>query len=204
MNKTIKTAIAVVPFLLTLACTDPAKAPAEAAIQAADTAISGFSAEVQKFAPDQVKAVKDGFAKAKLAAAKDDWKGALAAAKDLPEAARQAVAAAAAKKAEVEKAAAEAAAKAAELKAAWEAAAKELPGKIDELKKQVAALAKTKKLPAGVTKAAVAQGKESVAAIEDAFAKASETAKTDVQAAGASAKELMAKAAETAASLTKK
>src|SRR5512133_2723112 len=112
MNKTIKTALAVLPFLLTVACTDPAKAPAEAAIQAADAAISGFSADVQKFAPDEVKAVKDGFAKANLAASKNDWNGALAAAKGLPEAARQAVAAAAAKKAELEKAAAEAAAKA--------------------------------------------------------------------------------------------
>ena len=204
MNKTLKTTLAVLPFLLAVACTDPAKAPAEAAIQAADQAISGLSAEVQKLAPDQVKTVKDGFAKAKLAAAKDDWKGALAAAKDLPEACRGATAAAAAKKAELEKAAAEAAAKAAELKAAWEQAAKELPGKIEELKKQVAALAKAKRLPKGMTKAAVAQGKDAVAAIETAFTKASETAKTDVQAAGTAAKDLMAKAAETAASLGKK
>ena len=204
MNKTLKTALAVLPFLLTVACTDPAKAPAEAAIQAADTAISTLGADVQKYAPDQVKAVKDAFAKAKLAALKDDWNGALAAAKGVPEAAQAAVAAASAKKAELEKAAAEAAAKAAELKASWEKAAAELPAKIDELKKQVAALAKTKNLPKGMTKAAVAQGQEAVASLETAFSKASETAKTDVQAAGAAAKELMAKAAETAASLTKK
>lgn len=201
MTKTLKPSLAAVALLLTVACTDPAKAPAEAALQAADAAISKLDGDVQKFAADQVKAVKDGFAAAKLAAEKQDWKGALAAAKDLPGAAAKAVADARAKKEELEKAAA---AKAAELKAAYEEAQAQLPGKIEALKKQVAALSKAKKLPAGVTKDAVAKGKDAVAALEAGFAQVAEQAKSDVQAAGARSKELMAQAAEAAQALAKK
>lgn len=107
MNLTIKAKalVAAGPFLLLVACSDPAaKAPAEAAIAAADAAISSFGADVQKFAPDEVKAVKDGFATAKLAAEKEDWKAALAAAKDLPAVAAKAAADAKAKKEELERA----------------------------------------------------------------------------------------------------
>ena len=201
MNKTIQIAFAVVPFLLTVACTDPAKAPAQSAIRAGDGAVATLTDEVQKLAPEQVKTVKDALASAKSAAAKEDWKSALATAKDLPAAASEAVAAAKVKKEELEKAAA---AKAVELKSAWEQAQAELPSKIGALKKQIVALSKAKKLPAGLTKYAVAKGKETVATLEAAYAKAAEQAKSDVEAAGAQAKELMAKAADMAASLTKK
>ena len=174
MNKTLKTTLAVIPFLLTVACTDPAKAPAQAAIQAGEGAVTALTDEVAKFAPDQVKAVKDTLASAKAAAAKDDWKSALAMAKSLKVDAEQAVVAANAKKEELAKAAA---AKAAEAKAAWEQAQKELPGKIDALKKKIAGLAKAKKLPAGVTKADVAKAKDGVTAIEAGYKAAGEQAK---------------------------
>ncbi len=201
MKKTIQTAFAVVPFLLTVACTDPAKAPAQSAIRAGEGALATLTDDVQKFAPEQVSAVKDALASAKSAAAKEDWKSALATAKDLPAAASKAIADATVKKEELEKAAA---AKAAELKSAWEQAQAELPSKIDALKAQIAALSKAKKLPAGVTKDAIAKGKETVATLEAAYASAAEQAKSNVEAAGAHAKELMTKAAETVASLTKK
>ncbi len=201
MNKTLKTALAVVPFLLTVACTDPAKAPAQSAIQAGEAAVATLTDEVGRYAPDQVKAVKDALAKAKASAAAEKWGEALTAAKDVPDAAAKAVAAAQAKKAELEKAAAE---KAAALKAAFDEAQAQLPAKIAELKKQVAALAKAKKLPKGVTKQAVTQAKEAVASLEDGAGKLADQAKTDMAAAAEGAKALLTKATETAASLGKK
>ncbi len=201
MNKTLKTALAVVPFLLTVACTDPAKAPAEAAIQAGDAAVATLTDEVAKFAPDQVKAVKDGLAKAKASAAAEKWNDALGAAKDLPATAAKAVADAKAKKAELERIAAE---KLAAAKQAFDEAQAQLPAKIAELKKQVAALAKAKKLPKGVTKDAVAQAKTTLADVEAGAGKLADQAKTDVAAAAEGAKALLTKATETAASLAKK
>jgi uncharacterized phage infection (PIP) family protein YhgE len=201
MNKTLKTALAVVPFLLTVACTDPAKAPAEAAIQAGEAAAAKLGDEVNKFAPEQVKAVKDALAKAKASAAAEKWGEALAAAKDLPDLAGKALAAAQAKKAELEKAAAE---KAAAIKQAYEQAQAQLPAKIEELKKQVAALAKSKKLPKGVTKETVAQAKTAVADLEAGAGKLADQAKTDMAAAAEGAKALLTKATETASTLTKK
>lgn len=197
----LKTLLAVVPFLLAVACTDPAKAPAQAAIQAGEAAVATLTEEVTKFAPEQVQAVKDALAKAKASAAAEKWNDALAAAKDVPAAVSKAIADAKAKKAELEKAAAE---KLAAAKAAFDEAQAQLPAKIAELKKQVAALAKTKKLPKGVTKDAVVQAKTAVAALEDGSAKLAETAKTDMAAAAEGAKALLTKATETAATLTKK
>jgi predicted nucleic acid-binding Zn-ribbon protein len=201
MNKTLKTLLAVVPFLLTAACTDPAKAPAQAAIQAGEAAVATLTDEVAKYAPDQVKAVKDALAKAKASAAAEKWNDALGAAKELPAAASKAVADAQAKKAELEKAAAE---KAAQLKQAYEEAQAQLPGKIEELKKQVAALSKSKKLPKGVTKDAVAQAKAAVADLDAGAGKLADQAKTDMAAAAEGAKALLTKATEAVASLGKK
>jgi hypothetical protein len=201
MNKTLKTALAVVPFLLTVACTDPAKAPAQAAIQAGEAAVATLGDEVAKYAPDQVKAVKDALAKAKASAAAEKWNEALGAAKDLPAAVSKAVADAKAKKAELEKAAAE---RAAALKQAFEEAQAQLPTKIDELKKQVAALSRSKKLPKGMTKEGLAQAKTAVADLEAGAGKLAEQAKTDMAAAAEGAKALLTKATETAATLGKK
>src|SRR5512145_2773853 len=104
MNKTLKIGLAVVPFLLSVACTDPNKVPAETAIKAAEAAAATLTAEVAKHAPEQVKAVNDGIAAAKAAAAKQDFKGARAAAEALPTKAAEAVAAAQKKVAELKKA----------------------------------------------------------------------------------------------------
>jgi len=201
MRKTIQSLLATIPFLLAVGCVDAAKAPAESAIKAGEGAIASITAEVQKLAPEQSKAAADALASAKAAAAKEDWKSALAAAKDLPEMVKAAVAAAKAQAEAMEKAAA---AKLAEAKAAWAAAEKDLTAKIADLKKEVAKLSKSKKLPKGVTKAGVTKCKASVAELEVALTKAGEQAKTDVVAATASAKDLQVKAAEAAALLGKK
>jgi hypothetical protein len=201
MTKVLKTALAVVPFLLTVACTDPAKAPAQAAIQAGDAAAATLTDEMAKYAPDQVKAVKDALARAKASAAAEKWNEALGAAKDLPAAVARAIADAGAKRVELEKAAAE---KLAAATQAFEEAQAQLPARIEELKKQVAALAKAKKLPKGVTKEAVAQAKTAVADLEAGAGKLADQAKTDAAAAAEGAKALLTKATETSASLGKK
>jgi len=201
MNKTIRFALAVVPFLLTVACTDPNKAPAEAAVKAGEAAAQTLTDEVATLAPEKTKEVNDGLAAAKAAIAKQDYKGALAAAKDLPAMASKAVADAQAKQQALARAAAQ---KDAELKQAWKNAQSKLPAAIADLKKRVAALAKAKKLPKGISRGVVAKGKQTVAELEAGLAKAKELAKTDVAAASAAAKDLGAKAAELAASLKKK
>jgi hypothetical protein len=198
MNK-LKTLLAVVPFLLATACTDPAKAPAQAAIQAGESAVATLSDEVAKFAPELAKATKETLSSAKAAAAREDWKAALSVAKDIPDQAARAVAVAKAKKEELEKAAA---AKLADAKAAFEQAQAELPKKIEALKKQIAALAKAKKLPAGLTKADVAKGQESVTALDAGFQTMTEQGKSDVVGASASAKDLMSQADAATAALT--
>ena len=198
MTKTLKSALAAIPFLLAVACGDSARRPAEAALKAAQAAAQTLTDEVASLAPEQTKAVRKGLDEAEGCIAKQDYEGALAAAKDLPAMAAKAVADAKAKKDELAKAAAQ---KATELQQAWADAQAKLPAKLAELKQQIAALSSAKKLPAGVTKDAVAKGKETVAQLEVALAKATEQAKTDAAAAGAGAKDLMAKAADVAASL---
>lgn len=163
MNRSIRIALAVVPFALVVACTDAAKAPAEAAMAAAGTAVESLQGEAAKYAPDAVKAVQASYASAKELVAKQDYKGALAAASDIPAKAKAALAAAKAKKDEIVKAVADLAAS--------------VQKSITDLKERVAALTSAKKLPDGVDKAVVAKASEGVAAVEAGWQKLSEQVK---------------------------
>jgi hypothetical protein len=198
MTYTSKLSLAVLPLLLTLACTDANKAPAEAAVAAADKAGSAITEEVAKLAPEQAKAFRDGLASAKAALAKQDYKTARATAEALPTKVTQAVSAAAAKQEELAKEAAKAAETA---KKAYEDGAATLSKQLEGLKKHVATLAKAKRLPQGVTKATVSKAKETLAAIESGVAKAKAQAGTDAAAAAGAVKELGQKAAALAESL---
>lgn len=190
MNKTLKIALGVVPFLLSVACTDPNKIPAETAIKAAEAAAATLTEQVNKLAPEQVKAFNDGLAAAKAAVAKQDFKAARAAAEGLPAKATAAVAAAQAKLAAMKKAFDDAVAQAGE--------------KVTALQAKVEELAKAKKLPKGVAKDAVAKAKETLAEVEASVAKAKEQAATDAGAAADAVKAAAAKAEEAVASLTAK
>ncbi|HSN14569.1 MAG TPA: hypothetical protein VLT61_08045 [Anaeromyxobacteraceae bacterium] len=187
MTRTLKHALAVIPFLLSVACTNPDKLPAETAIKAAEAAAAAVTAEVEKLAPDQAKAFQEGLASAKAAVAKQDFKAARAAAEPLVAKAQEAVAAARAKAEELKKAATEGVTKVGE--------------KITALQTHLAELGKAKKLPEGVTKEAVAKAKESVTELEAGLGKAREQAATDAAGAATALKDLAAKATETAASL---
>ncbi len=181
MTRSIRIALAVVPFALVVACTDAAKAPAEAAMAAAGAAVESLQGEAAKYAPDAVKAVQTSYASAKDLVAKQDYKGALAAASDIPAKAKAALAAAKAKKDEIIQAASD--------------LASSVQKSITALKERVAALTATKKLPAGIDKAAVAKANEGVAAVEAGWQKLAEQLKGgDYAAAMAKGKELKAQA----------
>ena len=201
MTKTLKLSLAALPLALALACTDANKAPAEAAMKAAETAVAALNDDVTRLAPEQAKAARDDLANAKVAIAKSDFKAARPLAEGVKAKVDAAVAAAAAKKEALAK---EAAAKAAEAKKAYDAAAPAITKKVDSLKKYVAGLLKTKKFPKGVTKADAAKAKETVAGFEASLAAAKAQSSTDAAAALAAAKEVEAKAADLGKSLKMK
>jgi hypothetical protein len=158
MNKILKTLAVVAPFAFLVGCTDAAKIPAEAALKAADSAVATLDAEVQKYVPDQVAAVKTAYAGAKDLVAKKDYKGALAALEPIPGKVKEALAAAAAKKDELVK--------------AWGAATADLPSLVGALKSRLGILSEAKKLPKGLDAATVSAAKDGLASIESGFAKA--------------------------------
>jgi colicin import membrane protein len=201
MTHTSKLTLAVLPLMLSMACTDANKAPAEAAVAAAEKAGTAITEQVERFAPEETRAFRDGLASAKASLAKQDYKTARASAESLPAKVNQAVAAAAAKQ---EALAREAAKAAEEAKKAYADSAAALAKQLEGLKKHVSTLSKAKKLPQGVTKATVAKAREALAAIEKGVEKAKARAASDAAAAATEVKELGQKAVELAESLKMK
>jgi len=188
MSRFLKTAVALIPFALTVACTDPAKAPAEAAMSAAETAMKSLEGDVAKYAPEGVQGIQKTFASAKELIAKQDYKGALAAAGDIPAKVKEVVAAAAAKKDQLLK--------------AWRDVEGKLPGMVSAIKSRLGILSQSKKLPAGLDKAALAKANDGVAAVESGWAKVVDDFKGGkLTEASAGAKELLAKGSEIMKSL---
>jgi len=188
MRTQARNALAVVPFLLAVACTDAAKAPAEAAMAAASSAVDSLKGEAEKYAPDAVKSVQASFASAKDLITKQDYKGALAAAGEIPGKARAALAAAAAKKDALLK--------------SWSELAAGVPEMVNNLKARIASLSSAKKLPKGIDKAVIAKANEGVAAIESGWQGLADQVKGgNYDAAIAKGKELKAQAQAILASI---
>jgi len=76
--------VAVVPFVLASACIDSSKAPAEAALKAADDALVAVGPEASTYAPEAVAAVKKSYATAKELIGTKEYEGALKAASGIP------------------------------------------------------------------------------------------------------------------------
>lgn len=131
--------------LVAVAC---GKGPAQAALTAADTAVSGARAEGEKYVPEQFKALADAAAGAKTKFDAGDYKGALEAAQGIPAQASAVVAAAGAKKTE--------------LMASWKAMEGTLPTMVADITKKVMELSTARKLPAGLDKAGVEAAKISL------------------------------------------
>lgn len=188
MKKNLSFAVAALSLLV--ACTDKAKAPAEAAVQAADQALAALADVPRKYMPAETQALEQSVAAAKELLAKKDYKGALATAGEIPAKAGAIVAAANTKHNEV--------------MAAWGEASGPLPQMIAVLKSRLESFALLKKLPDGLEQGTLDEATAGVAAIEAGLGEAQAQANGgDYPAATAKAAELKAKALALIQSLAK-
>ena len=166
------------------------KEPAQQAIAAAESALSAVRETAQKYVPDQLAAVDAQIAGAKDSLAKGDYAAVLAAGPKITAANGDLKNAASAKKAEVEAALAKA-------KDAWGSMSADLPKMVDAIKSRVDMISKTHRMPAGVTKDALASAKSGVDSLKASLADATSAATSgDFTTAVAKGAELKAKAAE--------
>ncbi|MEO8500994.1 MAG: hypothetical protein ABI565_08765 [Vicinamibacteria bacterium] len=134
------------------------KGPAQAALTAADAAVSGAKADGEKYVPEQFKALTEAADAAKSKFDSGDYKGALEAAQAVTTQAQAVVTAAAAKKTE--------------LMETWKAMEGTMPGMVADIQKKVMELATAKKLPAGLDKAGLESAKTSLEGATAAWAEA--------------------------------
>lgn len=158
MKKTLALAACALLVAGLTAC-NADKGPADAAIKAADQAITAAAPEAEKFVPEQLAAAKDALKNAQDLFAKGDFKGALAAGSELGTKAQELVTAAAAKKEELTK--------------AWTDLSGSLPQMVASIQAKVEELGKARKLPKGMDKAALTQAQEGLAAIKTSWDEAS-------------------------------
>ena len=169
-------AIAIVTLA---ACESAEKAPAAAAISAAQNAIDAVKGEAMKYVPDQVKSAQDAVAAARASFEKKDYKAALAGAQDATAKAKELGAAVATKKAELTK--------------SWEEMSNGVPKMAEVIKSRVDILSQSKKLPAGVDRAKLDDAKAGLASLNESWAAASDAFKSgdmfDAVSEGKSAKD---------------
>jgi uncharacterized protein YlxW (UPF0749 family) len=145
------------------------KAPAEQAVQTAQTALDAIRDSAQKYVPDQLTAVQAQMDGVKDSLAKGDYKGVLAAAPALTTAIDQLKDAAAAKQAEVEAAVAKA-------KDAWGSMSTDAPKMLDAIQSRIDTLSKNHHLPKGVTKDSLASAKTSLDSMKSTWGEATAAA----------------------------
>jgi hypothetical protein len=147
--------------------------PAQKAIAGIEAAVAAAGADAQQYIPDALKAVNDQLADLKAKYDKKDYKAVLAAA---PAVLTQAQGLVAAKDAAMKDAMAKAAAakEAAEqaMMSSWETLASSVPAAISAVESRVTMLSKSKKLPANVTKDALAAAKDGVASAKSLWEQA--------------------------------
>ena len=146
--------VALATFV-TVAC---GKGPAQAALNAADAAVSSARADGEKFVPDQFQALSDSAMGAKAKFESGDYKAALEQAQAIPAAAQAVMQAAVAKKAE--------------LMDSWKSMEGSLPGMVADIQKKVMQLSSAKKLPAGLDKAGLESARTELEGATAAWAEA--------------------------------
>jgi len=180
-----KTTVVVASLALVAACTDSAKAPAEAAMAAAGAAMASLKGDAAKYAPDEVKKLESSYEVAKASMANKDYQGALTFAKDIPTKAKEVLAKAEAAKAEMTKA---------EMTKAWKEAGESINRTIEAARHR---LVGAKKPPAGLDKAALAKAHADLTSIEAGWTAATEQYNSgDWSGAVAKAKDLNARGLE--------
>ncbi len=140
------------------------KAPAMAALKAADQAVASASREGEKFAPEQLRALMDAAKSAHERFDRGDYAAAKASAEAVVTDARDVVKAAAAKKAEVTK--------------AWGDLQVRVPAMGDAIRAKVDELAAMKKRPKGFEAARLEEAKAGLAAFDQAWGSASAAAQS--------------------------
>jgi predicted small secreted protein len=168
MKKSSIWLLAVLSAVLLFGC-NTQKGPAEQAVASAQAALDALRDDAQKYAPEQLGGVEAKLSELKGSFEKGDYAGVLAAAPGMTAAITGLKEAAAAKKTEAEAALAKA-------KDDWGTAGTAVPKLVDDLGKRVETLSKSKKLPKGVTKDAVAKAKTAVDALKSTWGEASNAA----------------------------
>jgi hypothetical protein len=177
MTNAWKTMAVLVPMAFLAACTDDAKAPAEAAMTAAAAAMDSLKGDAAKYAPDAVKSLEESYGTARDSIANKDYKGALTFAKDIPAKAKDVLA-----KVDAAKGA---------LARAWSEAGDGMTRTVAAAKSRLDVLSREKKLPAGMDQATLAKAKTDLASLEAGWAAAAEQYKAgDWSGAVAKAKDL--------------
>jgi predicted small secreted protein len=156
--------LAALAAVLLVGC-NTQKGPAEQAVASAQAALDAVRDDAQKYAPEQLGGVEAKLNDMKGAFQQGNYAGVLAAAPGLTAAIASMKDAASAKKVEAEQALAKA-------KDDWGPASAAVPKMVDEIAKRVETLSKTKKLPKGVTKDALAAAKTGVDSMKSAWADA--------------------------------
>lgn len=146
---------------LAVACS---KAPAEAALKAADEAVTAASRDGERFAPEQLKALTDAAKAAHAEFDRGDYAAAKASAERVTADAQDVLKAAAAKKDEATK--------------AWSDLQARVPGMGEAIHAKVNELAAMKRLPKGVTSAQLADAKTGLAAFEQDWTDATAAAQS--------------------------
>ncbi len=162
MSKRLVAAIAFACCFALIACST-AKAPAEAAIKAADEALAGVKADASIYIPDQLKSVEDALATAKENFQKGEYQQALAGAKDLAGKAKDLASAVTAKKDELSK--------------EWQDLSGGLPGMVGAIQSRVDMLSKSRRLPAGLDKDKFEAAKASLATVSQTLSEATDSFK---------------------------
>jgi len=166
--------------------------PAKKLLGDVEAAVTAAGADAQQYVPDQVASVNKKLADLKAAFDKQDYKTVITGAPALLTEAKGLADAAAAKKKEVLEA----------LGAQWTQLATELPQSVSTIETKLATLAKTKKLPAGVTKDGVDAAKAGLAEAKTTWDEAKASfGSGNVQAALDKAKGVKAKLEEAASKL---
>lgn len=136
------------------------KGPAEMAIKAAEEVVNATKAEAVKILPDEVKSLEDTLVAVKERFIKKEYKEALAEATALSAKAKDVLEAAKVKKEE--------------LTNKWTEMSETFPKMVEEVKAKVDSLDKLKKLPAGMSKEALAEAKAGIVSVEGEWGKALE------------------------------
>ena len=163
-NRARHGAVAMLAILVVAACAAADKAPAAAAIKAADEALAAAKAtDASKFASDQLTSMDAAMASAKASFEKGDYASALNQARAVAAKARELPAAASAKKAELAK--------------EWADMSGGVPKMVNAIQSRVDILSQSKKLPAGLDRSKVDAAKTDLTAVNQPWSEASEAYK---------------------------